>query len=137
MLKKLPDTTDGTQLYDWARFIAAETEEELEMAAQANQQVRRAAVKLRELSADEKARDMLERREKGRRDLAMLVADAKREGEQRGEHNARVEVATNMLKLKIPTAQIITATGLTREEIEALSLEMGKTETLPKQKDNK
>jgi predicted transposase/invertase (TIGR01784 family) len=121
-LKKLPDDSDGTQLYDWARFIAAETEEEFEMAAQANPQVRRAVVKLRELSADEKARDMVERREKGERDFRMFVNDAKREGEQK----KAVEVAQNLLKLNIPTEQIVTATGLTREEVEALSTQQDK-----------
>ena len=75
-LKKLPDDSDGTQLYDWARFIAAETEEEFEMAAQANPQVRRAVVKLRELSADEKARDMVECHEKGERDLECSLIPA-------------------------------------------------------------
>ena len=84
-LQKLPEETDGTQLYGWAKFIAAETEEELEMAVQANPQVRRAAVKLRELSADEKARDMLERREKGLRDMATFIVEAEQRGEQRGE----------------------------------------------------
>jgi len=121
-LKKLPDDSDGTQLYDWARFIAAETEEEFEMAAQANPQVRRAVVKLRELSADEKARDMVERREKGERDFRMFVNDAKREGEQK----KAVEVAQNLLKLQIPVEQIVSATGLTREEIITLSTQQDK-----------
>jgi len=29
-LNKLPDRTDGTELYDWAKFINAESEEELD-----------------------------------------------------------------------------------------------------------
>ena len=121
-LKKLPDTTDGTPLYDWAKFIAAETEEEFEMAAQTNPQVRRAVVKLRELSADEKARDMVERREKGERDFRMFVNDAKREGEQ----TARVEVAQAALELGIDMDTTIKLSGLTREEVETLSAQQGK-----------
>ena len=77
-LRKLPDIADGTQLYDWAKFIDAETEEELEMVAKRNPQISRAAVKLRELSADERARDMFERREKGRRDIASIMEDAEK-----------------------------------------------------------
>ena len=62
-LGKLPKRTDGTPLYDWARFIAAETEEELDMVAQRNPQVGRAVVKLRVLSADECARNLFKRRD--------------------------------------------------------------------------
>ena len=99
--------------YDWAKFIDAETEEELDMVAQRNPQIRKAVVKLRELSADERARDMFERREKGRRD----AADREKGAEQRKAK----EIARNLLNMKIPIAQIIEATGLTREEIEVLS----------------
>jgi hypothetical protein len=59
--------TDGTILYDWARFIAAESEEVLKIIEDRNPQVHEAVVKLRELSADEQVRDMYERREKAPR----------------------------------------------------------------------
>ena len=42
-LQKLPTNTDGTDLYDWAKFIAAESEEELAMIE--NPQVQKAVVK--------------------------------------------------------------------------------------------
>ena len=38
-LRKLPPGADGTELYDWAKFIDAETEEELTMIAERNPQV--------------------------------------------------------------------------------------------------
>ena len=107
-LRKLPVNADGTALYDWAKFIDAETEEELNMVAQRNPQVGRAAVKLRELSADERARDMFERREKGRRDVEALV-DKK-----------TLEIARNLLRRNRPIEEVIEDTGLTREEVEAL-----------------
>ena len=107
-LGKLPKNTDGTRRYDWAKFIDAETEEELDMAAQRNPQIRRAAVKLRELSADEKARDMFERREKGRRDVTALV-DGKVEA-----------IARNAIKMGMDTDTIVKLTGLTHEEVDAL-----------------
>jgi len=68
-LKKLPITEDGTELYDWSKFIAAENEEELNMVAERNPQVKKAVVTLKKLSADEQARDMYERREKALRDI--------------------------------------------------------------------
>ncbi|MDR1319914.1 MAG: Rpn family recombination-promoting nuclease/putative transposase [Gracilibacteraceae bacterium] len=62
-----------TPLHDWVRFIAAETEEELNMIAERNQTISRAVVKLRELPTDEKARDIHERRKKQRRDECRAV----------------------------------------------------------------
>jgi len=111
-LVKLPPYTDGTPLYDWAKFIAAETEEDLKMVAERNPQIGRAVVKLRELSADERARDLLERREKGRRDLE-AYANSKVEKE-------KIAIAKNFLKIGVQIEQIAEATGLPREVIEGL-----------------
>ncbi|MDR0999260.1 MAG: Rpn family recombination-promoting nuclease/putative transposase [Clostridiales bacterium] len=83
-LPKLPRDTDGTPLYDWTSFIAAETEEELNMLAEKDPTIGRAVVKLLELSADERARDLYERREKERRDAAMFLRDAARRGKVEG-----------------------------------------------------
>jgi predicted transposase/invertase (TIGR01784 family) len=80
-LGKLPKATDGTELYDWAKFIDAETVEELNMIAERNPVVGRAVVRLRELSADERARDLFERREKARRDQASREKWARQQGE--------------------------------------------------------
>ena len=121
-LGKLPNEPDGTSKYDWAKFIAAETEEELDMIANRNPQVKRAAVKLRELSADESARDMFERREKGRRDFNAFMDDAEKKGRNEGRNEGRAEVARNLLKMNMPMEQIITATGMTKVEIEALQI---------------
>jgi predicted transposase/invertase (TIGR01784 family) len=67
-LHKLPPGTDGTKLYDWAKFIGAESDEEMEEVAKRNLEVKKAVVKYRELTAEERTRDMYERREKARRD---------------------------------------------------------------------
>ena len=107
-LRKLPENSDGTELYDWAKFIAAETEEDLTMIAERNPQVEKAVVKLRELSADERTRDLYERREKARRDIA---AEKKW---------AIKQIAQNLLGMNMTLDQIVTATGLTREEVESL-----------------
>ena len=136
-LRKLPADTDGTTLYDWAKFIDAETEEELNMIVQRNPQVRKAAVKLVELSADERARDLIERREKGRRDAVAFANDARAEGIEQGlakglaegrieglaegRTEGVVSVARNALKRGMSIDEVIGITDLTREEVEALS----------------
>ena len=119
-LRKLPSSTDGTELYDWAKFIIAETEEELEMVAQRNPQIGRAALKLRALSAEERARDLFERREKGWRDLASFLDGAEEKGRIEGRNEGRIEVARKLLSLNLPIEQIVAATGLTHEEIALL-----------------
>ena len=83
-LSKLPERVDGTQLYDWAKFINAETEEELNMIAERNPEVQKAVVKLVELSADEKARYIAEQREKARRDMQMWKDYMMEQGMQEG-----------------------------------------------------
>jgi predicted transposase/invertase (TIGR01784 family) len=111
-LRKLPDGTDGTELYDWAKFIAAETEDELTMIAERNPQVGKAVVKLRELSADERARDLYERNEKARRDMAAQQKWAVKQ--------IQFEIAQKLLNIGDSIDKVTTVTGLTIEEIEGL-----------------
>ncbi|MCL2187779.1 MAG: Rpn family recombination-promoting nuclease/putative transposase [Defluviitaleaceae bacterium] len=112
-LRKLPEIDDGTDLYDWAKFIAAETEEELAMVAEKNPVVSKAVVKLRELSADERARDLFERREKARRDQAARV---KWELKQQ-----QTEIAKKAISMNISIDDIVKLTGLTSKEVEELN----------------
>jgi len=115
-LKKLPDGYDGTQLYDWAKFIAAESDDELTAVAKRNPEVNKAVVNYRELTADEYTRDLYERREKARRDQVSREKDAKLESIK--ERN--IEIAKNLLTMNLPLDQISKATGLSVDEIEEL-----------------
>jgi predicted transposase/invertase (TIGR01784 family) len=111
-LEKLPKESDGTQIYDWACFIAADSEEELDMVAERNPQIKKAVVKYRELTADEKVRDLAERRERERRDQAAREKWAAKKRD--------FELAQNLLKYGDSIDKIINVTGLTLEEIEGL-----------------
>jgi len=111
-LGKLPDTTDGTKLYDWAKFIAAESEEEMEKVAERNPEVKKAMVKYRELTVDERTRDTYERREKARRDAAAREKWAVKKRD--------LEIARRLLKDNVPIEKIIGFTDLTSEEVENL-----------------
>jgi len=112
-LNKLPEDADGTKLYDWAKFIAAESEEELDKVAERNQEVSKAVVKFRELTADERTRDMYERREKARKDQAMWKRHERKQ--------TQFEIARNMIADSEPVDKIMKYTYLTLEEIEGLS----------------
>ena len=109
-LLKLPESADGTALYDWARFIAAESREELAMIK--NPQVKKAVVKYLELTADERARDLYERREKERRDMVSRERWAARQ--------TQLEIAKNALQMNLTDDDIAKMTGLTLEEVALL-----------------
>jgi predicted transposase/invertase (TIGR01784 family) len=123
-LEKLPKNADDTPLYDWASFIAAESEEELTVLSERNPQIGKAVVKLRELSADERARDLYERREKERRDIASQNKWARQEGRQEGRLEGRLEgmfeVARNLLSVGDSAEKISKVTGLTIDEVKEL-----------------
>jgi predicted transposase/invertase (TIGR01784 family) len=115
-LEKLPENDDGTGLYDWAKFIDAETEEELDMLAQRNPQFQQPVLKLRELSANEEARNLYERRKKAERDKAMLENSA----ENKGVKKQAVSSALEMIADNMPIPLITKYTGLTEQQIREL-----------------
>ena len=115
-LGKLPESTDGTILYDWASFIAAESEEELMMIAERNPQVGKAVVKFRELSADERTRDIYERRQIAEWDMMAR--------ERWAIKQSKFEIARNALLMNMSIGDIIRLTGLTADEIENLRIEL-------------
>ena len=102
------------------------------MIAERNPQVAQAVVKLRELSADERARDLYERREKARRDQAMWkrwerqqgleqgLQQGIEQGLQQGGQARAISMARNMIADGEPVGKIIKYTGLTLKEIESI-----------------
>jgi len=123
-LKKIPEISDGTAMYDWARFIAAESEDELIMLAEENPNFNEAVIKYREFTAEERVRDLFERREKERRDIASFVKGARQEGLLEGRREGRKDAALNIarkaLQKNIAIDEIIDITNLTRDEVEKL-----------------
>ena len=84
------------------------------MVAERNPVVNKAVVKFRELSADERTRDLFERREKARRDQVARERWAVKQRE--------VEFAKTLLKRNRPIEEIMEDTGLTHDEIENLKI---------------
>jgi predicted transposase/invertase (TIGR01784 family) len=131
-LDKLPDAADGSPLYDWAKFIDAQTEEELSMLEERNPQVKEAVVKLRRLSADEQARWEYETKEKIRMDKEMFeswarekgLEEGRQEGRQKGRQEGaqmeKFEIAKNLLREGDSIEKISRMTGLTQKEVENL-----------------
>jgi len=78
-LSKVPLVSDGTNSWEWVQFLLARTKEEIEMLAQRNPEIRKAANALYELSADPEVRAEYEARLKAWRDRAAQIDDAREE----------------------------------------------------------
>jgi predicted amidohydrolase len=78
------------------------------MIAEKSPQVKKAVVRLMELSNDERTRLLVESRQKMEWD------------NQARERGARLDIAKNLLEMDIPIEKVIVATGLTLGDIENL-----------------
>lgn len=86
-------------LYDWAKFFAAKTWEELKMAAK-SEAMESAVVTMRELTADDKIRLQCEARERYERDLLTWksqIETAKAEAEKFREKSEKLEAESKKL----------------------------------------
>ena len=111
-LKKLPVTEDGTELWNWLKFLSAERKEDLEMIAEKSPQVKKAVVRLMELSNDERTRMLYESYQ--RKEWSIQAR------ERGASDNRAFSIAKNLLDVGDSVEKIINVTGLTREEIEKL-----------------
>ena len=107
-LTKIPQAEDGTELWRWLKFLSAEREEDLDMIAEKSPEVKKAVVRLMELSKDEKTRMLYESRQKLEWDF------------QARERATVAVIVKNLLEMNMPIDSIIVATGLTYQEIEDL-----------------
>ena len=113
-IPKLPEIEDGTQLWNWLKFLSAERKEDLDMIAEKSPQVKKAVVRLMELSNDERTRLLYESRQKMEWDNQAR--------EQGAVKTREYEIARNALQKKMPIDDIVDITGLTHEEIEGLQV---------------
>ena len=108
--RKVFDSADAQndRLLDWMKFFDIKTEEELKMVAKKSPIMKKATLRLLELSADEKARQLYEARLKERRDSYAR------------ERGIILSVVNNAFQMKMSTEDIAKLTGLTNAEIESL-----------------
>ena len=106
------------------------------MLAEKKPQMRKAVVRLVELSQDERARMLLESQQLREGDMRIMLEDAAREGEAKGiakgktlgiakgEAKGRkaqaIAIAKNLLKDNMPPDKIAIITGLSKKEIERM-----------------
>ncbi len=123
-LKKLPKADDGTNLWDWLRFIKTNNEEEMEMLAHENPEIEKAYDALQDLSNDEAKRHEAQQREMYLQN-EMAINEERyeqgvKEGKEQGLKESKIEIAKNLLRINLPLEQISAATGLSVDEIKKL-----------------
>jgi len=110
--REVSECNDKAELLNWMKFFDIKTEEELKMLAEKSPAMKKVTMRLLELSADEKARQLYEARLKEQRDSWARESGAVR--------NAMYAVARNLLSAGDTIEKIVMATGLTYSEIEDL-----------------
>ncbi len=90
-LPKLPTKEDGTELYDWIRFLKAEKKEEFDMAASSNEYIREAVDTLEVISQDEQKRLEYNARQKALWDYNTLMSENYIKGKAEGKAEGRAE----------------------------------------------
>ena len=106
--RKVSEDASKADLLNWMKFFDIKTEEELDVLAQKSPAMKRATLRLKELSADEKARQLYEARLKEQRDSWAR------------EKGAVLKIAKNLLSVGDTIEKIVMVTGLTYEEVEDL-----------------
>ena len=113
----------------WLSLFRAKTEKDLSEIEELGVDVlSKAVAAYRSVTASDKFKELERIRSKARHDEASAVYNAEERGRQEGRKEGRKEgrregvfqVARNLLGIGRPLVEIITATGLTREEIENL-----------------
>jgi predicted transposase/invertase (TIGR01784 family) len=127
-LDKLPEFDDGEPFWDWMKFISSDEVDDMEAIAEKNEGVRKAVVKFKEITADERERIIAEAAEKQRRIQHGIQDYARQEGLAEGQEKGRAEgrieeartFACRMKADNIEPAFIAKYTGLSEKEIEML-----------------
>lgn len=122
-LRKIPKDINSKEL-EWLKFISSESEEEMDMLAKKNPEIKEAFLKLKELSQDEITRLRLEAVEKRRLDdesrLRGARKEGKQEGKQEGEREAISGIVINLYELGNEIEYISRATKTSIKKIEEI-----------------
>ena len=101
-LPKLPPVDDGTDLYDWVKFLTAEKKEEFEMAANENEYIKEAYNRLEIISQDEQKRMEYTARQKAVMDHNTLMEENYTRGKSEGIVEGRADLLAEMRADGVP-----------------------------------
>jgi len=115
-LKKVPENSSKEKDL-WMRLLKAKKNGEVEGLARQSQVLEKAVVRLKELSADEKAQMLAQQREDSLALLATIEDGAKEEGRDEGREEEKIKIAKKMLAANSEIDFIMSITGLSKDEI--------------------
>ena len=113
-----PDMED--KVNQWLALIDSEDRGLLKMAEEKNKVIKEAKKEVEYLTGDEEVKRLAELREKWEMDRNSEIGQAKKEGIEEGKAEGKLEIAKSMLKRKFEIEDIISITGLPKEELEKL-----------------
>ena len=131
-LPKLPpelkDNVENDKVFLWAKFISSEKKEDFDMIAQKDPYIKSAYQQLQIISQDKQKRLEYEARQKAILDYNQFMYEAEQRGKEQGEKIGReqgekekgIQIAKNLLSLGLDVNTIMTATGLSLQDIEVL-----------------
>ncbi|WP_010261048.1 PD-(D/E)XK nuclease family transposase, partial [Treponema primitia] len=131
-LPKLPEQSDGSDLYTWSQFFTSETEEDFMTVAEKDPVIKKAVATLMELSEDERERLLAESREKflydqyhREKESYEKGLNAGREegiiwGEAKGREEGREEAEEKAYQEKLESARKLKAKGFSNEELSGI-----------------
>ena len=94
------------------------------MAEERNKVIKEAKKEVEYLTGDEEVKRLAELREKWEMDRNSEIGQAQKEGKAEGILERNIEIAKNMLSKKFEEEDIVAITGLSKEEVEKLKLEI-------------
>ena len=100
------------------------------MAKNENKEIKKAIEIIEEMSMDPKEWELYESREKAIMNYNSGMKAAERrgieKGIEKGKRTEKIEIVKKLLGLKLEIEKIVQATGMTKEEIEKIKLEIEK-----------
>ncbi|MDR0964516.1 MAG: Rpn family recombination-promoting nuclease/putative transposase [Clostridium sp.] len=101
-LPKLPIEDDGTPLWEWMKFLNANSKEDLKMIAEKNETIKKAVSALEKISEDQKARWEYDNRQKWLWDQkareSEALAKGREEGLAQGAAKERLRALRNLME---------------------------------------
>jgi predicted transposase/invertase (TIGR01784 family) len=97
-LPQLPPAGEGPAVLKWGRFLAAQSDEELEQVAMSDPDLRDAKTALEELSQDPAARRLAEERQLAAFNHRYTMAQERKEGREEGRREGRAEGRAEALR---------------------------------------
>ncbi len=118
--EKIIETNNIRNLIDWLEFIENPESERVLNRMKENKALKEAKEKLVKMSRSERMQRIAEWKEKAIRDEKAIYNYGVRQGMEQGANDKTIQIAKRLIADNVDIKTIMSATGLTKEEIEKL-----------------